>query len=88
MEKSHRKKLPSVERDNISKEKVAKVYIPADCFSGAGDVMHRFADVQRKRNQGGLIMGAIIMSVMVIVIAVVGFIYFKHQDEKEAQKVR
>ena len=29
-------------------------------------------------------MGAIIMSVLVSVIAVVGFIYFTYQDEKEA----
>ncbi len=31
-------------------------------------------------------MGAIIMSVLVSVIAIVGVIYFNHQDKKEAQK--
>lgn len=31
-------------------------------------------------------MGAIIMSVLVSVIAIVGFIYFTYQDKKEALK--
>jgi preprotein translocase subunit YajC len=31
-------------------------------------------------------MGAIIMSVLVSVIAIVGVIYFNHQDKKEQQK--
>lgn len=31
-------------------------------------------------------MGAIIMSVLVSVIAIVGVIYFNHQDKKEALK--
>lgn len=29
-------------------------------------------------------MGAVIMSVMVIVIAIVGYVYFAHQEKKEA----
>lgn len=33
-------------------------------------------------------MGAIIMSALVSVIAIVGVIYFNHQDKKEAQKVK
>ena len=31
-------------------------------------------------------MGAIIMSVLVSVIAIVGVIYFNHQDKKEQQR--
>lgn len=31
-------------------------------------------------------MGAIIMSALVSVIAIVGVVYFNHQDKKEAQK--
>lgn len=33
-------------------------------------------------------MGAIIMSVLVSVIAIVGVIYFNHQDKKEAHKTK
>lgn len=43
-------------------------------------------NTRQKRREGGLIMGAIIMSVLVSVIAVVGFIYFTYQDKKEALK--
>lgn len=38
---------------------------------------------KRKEND----MGAIIMSVLVSVIAIVGVIYFNHQDKKEALKI-
>jgi len=31
-------------------------------------------------------MGAIAVSIFVSIVAVVGFIYFNHQDRKEAQK--
>ncbi|MBM6714732.1 hypothetical protein H6A36_13320 [Phocaeicola coprocola] len=37
---------------------------------------------KRKENN----MGAIIMSVLVSVIAIVGVIYFNHQDKKEQHK--
>ena len=33
-------------------------------------------------------MGAVIVSVMVIVIAIVSLVYFHYQDKKEAQKVK
>lgn len=39
---------------------------------------------RRKRKEND--MGAIIMSVLVSVIAIVGVIYFNHQDKKEALK--
>ena len=37
----------------------------------------------RYKRKGGKIMGAIIMSVLVSVIAIVGFIYFYIQEKKE-----
>lgn len=37
------------------------------------------------RQKGKINMGAIIMSVLVSVIAIVGVIYFNHQDKKKAQ---
>ena len=33
-------------------------------------------------------MGAIVVSVFVTIVAVVGVIYFNYQDKKEAQKVK
>ena len=37
------------------------------------------------KTKGEINMGAIIMSVLVSVIAIVGVIYFNHQDKKKAQ---
>lgn len=34
---------------------------------------------------GGLIMGAIAVSIFVSIVSVVGFIYFNHQDKKEKE---
>lgn len=39
-----------------------------------------------KKKRKEIDMGAIIMSVLVSVIAVVGFIYFTYQDKKDAVK--
>jgi hypothetical protein len=33
-------------------------------------------------------MGAVIMSVMVIFIAIVGYLYFSHQEKKEARQMK
>jgi hypothetical protein len=58
------------------------VCIFVDCIGCINNLGRWFVDVQRK--EGGLIMGAVIMSVMVIVIAIVGYVYFAHQEKKEA----
>jgi heme/copper-type cytochrome/quinol oxidase subunit 4 len=56
------------------------VCVLVDSLGRINNFGHWFVNVQRK--EGGLIMGAIIMSVMVIVIAIVGYAYFAHQDRK------
>ena len=43
------------------------------------------ACVVKKRK---LIMGAIVVSAFVTIVAIVGVIYFNHQDKKKAQKAK
>lgn len=42
----------------------------------------------QKRRKGDLIMGAIAVSIFVSIVAIVGLVYFNHQDKKEAQNTK
>ena len=50
------------------------------------DTYNRTLFSQKQTKTGGLIMGAIAVSITVTVIAIVGLIYFTWQDKKEAKR--
>lgn len=74
--------LSSVFGDMESPLVLTSVIVASGATLGAGLWLVR--DKKERRNN----MGAIVVSVFVTVVAIVGVVYFNHQDKKEAQKAK
>lgn len=57
-----------------------------DSRSRGGYYFNQRAMARKKKQKGGLTMGTLIGSVLVVMVAVIGVLYFNHQDKVEARK--